>query len=116
LSFEIKEFSTENQLSILILTGGLNHSSYEQLKKQLKKDFEASKFKLILDFSAVTTLSSIVIGSLFTHQQLLKSHNGNMILCACSNNIMAVFRALSLGDSFTIVGSLDEAKTLISNQ
>ena len=94
MSFEIKEFSTENQLSILILTGGLNHSSYEQLKKQLRRIFEASKFKLILDFSAVTTLF-IVIGSLFTHQQLLKSHNGNMILCTCSNNIMAVFRALS---------------------
>ena len=39
-----------------------------------------------------------------------------MILCACSDNIMAVFRALSLSDSFTIVGSLDEAKVLISKE
>ena len=113
MNFEIKELHLEDELRVLILSGGLNHSSYEQLKKQLKKDFEASKFRLILDFNDVTTISSIVIGSLFTHQQLLKSHNGVMILCACSDNIMAVFQALSLIDSFTIVANLDEAKDLI---
>ena len=115
MSFEIKEFSTENQLSILILTGGLNHSSYEQLKKQLKKDFEASKFKLILDFSAVTTLFHSYWLSIYS-SAITKISQWKNDLCACSDNIMAVFRALSLSDSFTIVGSLDEAKVLISKE
>lgn len=116
MSFEIKQEFLDKGIVVFQLSGALSHGSYEQLKKELSRAFESSVFNLILDFSAVTHLSSIVLGSLFTHQQLLNSHDGTMVLSGCPANILAIFGMLSMDESFQISASLDEAKQFLLNK
>jgi|GEM_PF-4926086 len=113
VSFSLEQTRDGDGVSIFELKGALNHSSYPELKAKLKEEFEASCFFLILDFSAVTTLSSLVLGSLFTHHQLLNSHQGGMVLCGCSESIYSILQALSLDESFHLADDLDSAREFL---
>ena len=98
------------------LKGSLNHSSYDQVKKNLKEEFEASRFHLILDFTEVNLVSSLVIGSLFTHHQLLKAHKGTMILCACTPAVREILASLALDEAFILAEDLDQALEMVGSK
>lgn len=110
MDFEIQQELIEDGIAVFRLSGALNHTSYEQLKQQLTEKFESSNFNLILDLSQVTQISSIALGSLFTHQQLLSSHSGTMVLCGCPVNILAIFKMLSMDETFQICNDIDDAR------
>ena len=112
MDFAIDQELIEGGIAVFHLSGALNHTSYEKLKKQLNEVFESSNFNLILNLSQVTQISSIALGSLFTHQQLLSSHSGTMVLCGCSVNIMAIFKMLSMDETFQICADMDAARKI----
>lgn len=113
MEFRIERFNDSEEVRLLKLAGALNHGSYSELKKSLREEFEASNFLIILDCSEMTLISSLVVGSLFTTHQLLKSHRGCLVLSGCSEIVLETLRSLSLEDSFHLVEDVPSARDFL---
>lgn len=115
MEFRIERFNDSEGVRLFKLIGALNHGSYSELKKSLKEEFEASHFLLILDCSEMTIISSLVVGSLFTTHQLMKSHRGCLVLSGCSEMVLETLRSLALEDSFHLEKDIASAREFLKS-
>lgn len=73
-------------------------SQADEFAKELLKLEESDITEVILDFSEITTISSMAMGSLFSTFQSLKGQGRTIKLINTSENIERLLKLVNMGD------------------
>jgi len=87
--------------------GGTETDELANTLDTLKK---ANKTNVIINFTEVKYLSSIVIGILVKNNSDFISHRGKIVYCGINQTLEKVFKMLKLWQTLIIADTLDEAK------
>ncbi|MGD9580084.1 MAG: STAS domain-containing protein [Vampirovibrionia bacterium] len=98
---------------ITVETTKLDFFDGYKLQKEAEIYLKEEIYNLIIDMSNVNYISSRGLGILVDiHKKCQKS--GKLILCGLSDDVMSVFKLTVLNNFFIIVGSQEEAVSLMN--
>jgi anti-anti-sigma factor len=88
----------------------LDEMVISEIGEQLYQLVEQSEYpRMIVDFSAVSHMSSSALGMLITLHKRIREKGGILKLCCVQPAIYEVFVITRLNEIFDICGSIDEA-------
>ncbi|RPI64629.1 MAG: anti-sigma factor antagonist [Planctomycetaceae bacterium] len=90
-----------------VVVDAIGQELYELVDKKAKR-------KIILDFTTVKSLSSSLIGVIITLQRKSAAINGRVILCGVRDELMKVFKIVSLDKILMFAKNEDAAMSVLS--
>ena len=111
--FTLQSEDCANGAVLLKLGGYLDAHTYERLDQHIARLFADKHYRLVVDLSQVSYISSagagVFIGALTDAQE----QKGNVVLLNPSPNVREVLDMLGFNQIFKIAGTLDEALTTL---
>ncbi len=98
-----------NDIAILSVKGFLDAHTFEKFDQSLQKLFEDSIYKIALDFSGVTYISSAGADVLVRALSIVGKHGGKIVIVGPQENTKKVFELLGIDQLFKITSDMDEA-------
>jgi len=105
------EFESKNGFIIASPKEDIDKANSEELDQTLMEQINRGNFNFILDFGAVGYIDSSGIGAIVRINRTLKEKSGSIILAACNENIVKIFKLISFHKFFKIVASVEQALT-----
>ena len=106
---EIREENLDG-LMVLKLTGRLDASNADSLKRLVKERCEEGKNRVCVDMEGVSFTDSSGIGALVVALKTLTDARGDMCLCALTPEVRSLFELVRLHKLFEIHGTLEDAR------
>jgi len=106
--FIIKEDS-KNESSILYLEGFLDAHTSIELEKAFEKLISDKKYKVVINFSRLSYISSAGLGVFMAYIETLRNNGGDIKLSAMSEKIYNIFDMLGFPILFEIYKTESEA-------
>ena len=94
---------------ITFLKDEVNIIENDNVKTEILKLIKGGSRKLLIDFSKVKFISSIVLASLISCLKEIKSANGVLKLCSMNDKVKGVFYVTELHKIFEIYETKDHA-------
>jgi anti-anti-sigma factor len=105
---DLKE-DKKGDVLILRIKGRLDAMSSTSAERKVFDCINNGQFKLLLDFTGVTYLSSAGMRMLLSTTKRLRSLSGHLIVCCVSSNVMDVLRMSGFDHVLEIVETESEA-------
>ncbi len=105
--------SVSGNVIIFSVGGKIDAHEAPKFEKNMKDGMSGSKSSVIVDFSGVDYISSAGLGVLNAIKVILDKEGRKIVLCGMNKKIKKTFDLLGFSRTFTIVGTLDEAKKKI---
>ncbi|MCS7062330.1 MAG: STAS domain-containing protein [Anaerolineae bacterium] len=113
-SLVVHEFTAEDDggvaIPIIQASGRLDAGTVSILERALLRTLHSAAKVIILDLSEVTYISSSGLRVLLTCRRQLRERQGELILCALSQNVRDVFDMVGFTALFGIVDTLEQAR------
>ena len=106
ISFEIR---SENDLSVIDLTGSLDAFTTPDVKAEFKKLTDARSYKLILNLQHVNYVNSTAIGAIVAVAQQVRRKKGDLKICGMKEDIRKVFDLVGASKILEIFETEQEA-------
>ncbi len=99
--------------NVIVFTVGGKIDAHEapKFEKSMKDGMAGSKNGVAVDFTGVDYISSAGLGVLNAIKVILDKEGRKIILCGMNKKIKKTFDLLGFSRTFTIVGTIDEAKS-----
>ncbi len=114
----MSEFSITqtNQKDIAILepSGYLDLHTVPAFENAIRALLDAKQYKIIVDMNKLAYISSAGLGVFMGFIEEIRSHNGDIKLCALPTRVFKVFDLLGFPTLFNIFDTLEEALTAFS--
>lgn len=103
--------TTEGDVSIVSFNGSLDSNTSKEAGDQLDKLIDEGKTKFIIDLTNLEYISSSGLRILLSASKRLKLLRGVMKICGLNETVNEVFEISGFTMIFTVVKTLEEAKT-----
>ncbi len=100
----------EHNVLIVAVDGGLDGTTAPQLTQGLEKMLSAGMNQIILDFSKVSFISSLGIGTLITLHRRMKKRGGDVKLASLQGVVWEVLRTARLDSLLEIYPDVNRAR------
>ena len=100
----------QNGVTIFVLDGRVDTQGAMEMDKSLQAAITQGKYKLIMDMTDVTYISSAALRSLADILTKSKKGGGDLKLVALNSKILRVFRIIGFDKYFSIFDSLEAAQ------
>ncbi len=94
ITIQINEL--ENGVWCINLVGAINAFTFEDCDAALHQLFEEDRYRIILDMSGVTHISSAGGGLLLSATEIVHSHQGKLILAGLQPHVREVLQMMGL--------------------
>ncbi len=101
----------ENNMTKIVVEGFLDAHTVPEMEKVIQDLIQQQKYRLIVDFSTLSYISSAGLGVFMSVIGDVKSHNGDIVLMKMPPKIYKVFDLLGFTEIFSIVDSEEAAIT-----
>ena len=101
----------ENGVTVFVLDGRVDTQGSVSMDQALQNAISQGKYRLILDMTEVTYISSAALRSLADVLTKSKKASGDLKLVALSSKIMRVFRIIGFDKYFSIYDTVEAAKS-----
>ncbi len=101
--------SRSGSVCVITLTGRVDNSTAPELGARLKSLLDAGETKVLLDMAAVSYLTSAAFRVLLVAGSQAERNAARFALCGVAGHVRDLFEIGGLVDSFTILGSRDDA-------
>ncbi len=108
--FTITEKKQEN-ITIIFLNGFLDAHTSNVLEKKFEELLSLKSFKIVVNFSELTYISSAGLGVFMAYIETMRTNNGDIKLCCMSDKIFNIFDMLGFPVLFNITKDENEAIT-----
>jgi len=95
--------------ALLAVSGYLDAHTFEEMEKVMERLFDANIYKIIVDLSQLSYISSAGAGVFISKVGQATENGGNIVFLRPSEPVMEVFDLLGLTQIFPIVYSEQEA-------
>ena len=95
--------SREGELSILSLRGYLDAHTAPQFEKAIQEEYEAGRFRIIVDCTGLTYISSAGLGVFMSFIEDVRAANGDIKICSVIDTVYQVFEILGFPALFDIL-------------
>jgi len=99
----------ENEILILRLKGRLDTNASTYFEQQIEESINSSTRNMIIDFSDLEYICSRGLGLVIYAAKILKSHQGELVLCSLEDYIQEVFEISGFDKFLKIFASREEA-------
>jgi anti-anti-sigma factor len=100
---------------IVALTGRVDNSSAGQVQTAVGSLLAAGETAILLDLAGATYLTSAAFRALLVVSNQAQRGGARLMLCGVTGHVRDMFELAGLLESFTIVGSRDEAVARLSS-
>jgi anti-sigma B factor antagonist len=101
--------SRSGQVCILALTGRVDNTTASQVHTQLKALIDSGEKTILLDLAGVAYLTSAAFRVLLVAANNAERNAARLALCSVTGHVRQLFELGGLLESFTVLGSRDEA-------
>jgi anti-sigma B factor antagonist len=101
-SFSI-ERSQENGIAVLAVNGYLDAHTAPQFEKTIQEEFDAGRFRMIVDCAGLTYISSAGLGVFMSFIEDIREKGGDIKICSAAPSIGQVFDLLGFPELFDIL-------------
>jgi len=107
-------FSRQGQVTVLAVEGSVDASTAETLASTLKEQIEGGNNRLVVDFAAVSYLSSAGLRALLGAVKLAREGGGDLILAAAQKDVARVLELSGFTRLLEIAADADVAVARLS--
>jgi len=97
------EASRQGDISILTLNGFLDAHTAPRFEKSIQEEFDAGRFRMIVDCAGLTYISSAGLGVFMSFIEDVREKNGDIKICTLREPVYQVFDILGFPALFDIV-------------
>jgi len=101
----------QDGLAIIYLNGFLDAHTSNVLEKKFEELLTLKSFKIVVNFSGLTYISSAGLGVFMAYIETMRSNEGDIKLCSMSDKIFNIFDMLGFPVLFNIAKDENEAIT-----
>ncbi len=105
----VVETVAERNITKVIVEGFLDAHTVPDMEKVIQELLQQQKYRLIVDFSALSYISSAGLGVFMSVIGDVKNNNGDIVLMKMPPKIYKVFDLLGFTEIFSIVDDEDAA-------
>lgn len=91
------------------LVGYLDAHNYEKLEKTLEKNFQANRFRYVVDLSRLEYISSAGAGVFIGAASTCQDHQGTIVLVKPTPAVQEIFELLGVYQLFAVVREREQA-------
>ncbi|HEY3325479.1 MAG TPA: anti-sigma factor antagonist [Planctomycetota bacterium] len=95
------------------LVGDLDAHTFEILQETLTETFEGRGFRVILDMTDVSYMSSAGAGVLIGALSEIEQNDGKFVIVGLRPSVEQIFKTLGIFDVFTVVKTRELAMTML---
>ncbi len=110
---KVFKFESDEQTFVLVPQGNASSFRYKDIHVEsnavLRQLNNPDIQKLIVDLSAVSNVSSVIIGAIIRMAQSVSQRGGKVALCSASDNIDEVIRTMNLTKLWPLCKTREEA-------
>lgn len=114
---KVFKFETDEQTFVLVPQGNASSFRYKDIHVEsnavLRLLNSPDINKLIIDLSAVSNVSSVIIGAIIRMAQSVSQRGGKVALCSASENIDEVIRTMNLTKLWPLCKTREEAMAVL---
>jgi anti-sigma B factor antagonist len=100
----------QNDVNILKVSGYLDTTTARDLETALNNLLDKGSYKIVLDLSGVTYISSAGWGIFIGEIKEIRNHGGDLKLAAMTGDVFEVFQLLEFQSILEAYPSIEEAK------
>jgi anti-anti-sigma factor len=115
LSLDLQKREDVEGCLVLALHGFIDTYNADFFQKQAKKAIETGYIHLIVNCAGLESVSSAGIGAFAVILKVLKSQDGDLVLCELQPGVQDVFHLLGFSRFFTIKKSMEDAVALFTS-
>lgn len=101
---------------VLKLEGFLDAHTAIELEKKFDELINNRQFKIVVDFSSLSYISSAGLGVFMAYIEIVRKNNGDIKLCEMSEKIYTIFDMLGFHILFNIYQTRSEALSKFKDQ
>ncbi len=101
--------SRSGEVCVVALTGRIDNSTAGQVQGELASLLEAGEKRVLVDMAGVSYLTSAAVRVLLVATSRAERNAARLALCGVTGHVRDLFELGGLVDSFTILGSRDDA-------
>ncbi len=101
----------QEDIAIISLNGFLDAHTSNILEKKFEELLSSGNFKIVVDFSGLTYISSAGLGVFMAYIENMRNNGGDIKLCSMSDKIFNIFDMLGFPVLFNITKNENEAVT-----
>ena len=101
-SFSVSS-TRQGDITILAITGYLDAHTAPRFEKTIQDEFDAGRYKVIVDCSGLTYISSAGLGVFMSFVEDVRDKGGDIKICALTEAVYSVFDILGFPALFDIV-------------
>jgi anti-sigma B factor antagonist len=101
-SFSVSS-TRQGDITILAVTGYLDAHTAPRFEKTIQDEFDAGRYKVIVDCSGLTYISSAGLGVFMSFVEDVRDKGGDIKICALTDSVYSVFDILGFPALFDIV-------------
>ena len=95
--------------TILSPLGDVDLSRSPCLRNDIRKAFDGSPQKLVIELSSVSYMDSSGVATLVEAMQISRKNNAKLVLCSMTERVHSIFEIARLDQVFTIKPDIDSA-------
>ena len=108
LNIDIKTLAEQN-ITKIVVEGFLDAHTVPEMEKVIQELLQQKKFRIVVDFSALSYISSAGLGVFMSVIGDVKNNNGDIVLMKMPPKIYKVFDLLGFTEIFSIVDDEESA-------
>ncbi len=106
--------SFEGDLSLVTVSGYLDAHTAPQFEKAIQEEFDAGHYRIIVDCSGLTYISSAGLGVFMSFIEDVRERSGDIKICSVTENVSQVFDILGFPALFDILATPAAARQRFS--
>ncbi|GAK54747.1 anti-sigma factor antagonist [Candidatus Moduliflexus flocculans] len=108
LNIDVKTLAEQN-ITKIVVEGFLDAHTVPEMEKVIQELLQQKKYRIIVDFSALSYISSAGLGVFMSVIGDVKNNNGDIVLMKMPPKIYKVFDLLGFTEIFSIVDDEESA-------
>lgn len=101
--------------AILRMAGDMTTASFATLEDEFNKILDGGILGMVVDISALDSLTSSGLGALINLSQILEDRKGKAVIAAPRPKVLGLFEMLGVKDRLTIADTPDQARKVIAS-
>lgn len=101
--------------AITKLAGDMDNSSFDVLEDEFNKLLESGTLGVVLDISALDSVTSSGVGAILNMTHVLASRKGKLIVAAARPKILGTLEMLGLLEALNLADTADTAKKMMTS-
>ena len=109
---KLNKFSKQvgaQEVSIIQVSGHLDGHTYPEFESELNTLIDSGQFNIVIDFEALSYISSAGLGVLLSAHTRVREHNGDLKIASLSQKTMRLFDLLGFSHVLNVYDNTEDA-------